>query len=71
MNYGEVSSIVGDQVVVKASEKPPAIGSAVFNEKGGKIGVVADIIGPVEKPYYVVKPNQNCKVKPGDRIRSS
>lgn len=70
MDTGEVISIVGDQVVVKSDPKPPKIGSLVFSSKG-KAGIVMDIIGPVDKPYLVVKPNPNVKVKIGDRLRSN
>ena len=69
LNTGEVNSIVGDQVVVKTTTKPPGIGAAVYNEKG-KVGVVSDIIGAVDKPYFVVKPHGNVKVNVGDRIQS-
>jgi rRNA processing protein Gar1 len=71
LDTGEVISIVGDQVVVKATAKPPAIGSVVFNERGGKVGCVADIIGPVENPFFIIKPNPNVTLKPKDRIRSN
>jgi rRNA processing protein Gar1 len=72
LDAGEVVSIVGDQVVVKATSKAPAMGSAVFNERGGKVGSVQDIIGPVEKPYFIIKPlNAAVKLKAGDRVRSN
>jgi rRNA processing protein Gar1 len=68
---GEVDSIVGDQVVVKSTAQPPAIGSVVYSEKGTKVGVVADIIGPVEKPYFIVKANANVEIPVGERLRSN
>jgi rRNA processing protein Gar1 len=70
LNTGEVISIVGDQVVVKAASNPPAMGTVVYSEKG-KLGIVADIIGPVDKPYFVVKPQGNAKVSVGDRVKSN
>jgi len=70
LNTGEVTSIVGDQVVVKSAPKPPAIGAMVYSEKC-KVGVVADIIGSVESPYFVVKPDQNAKIKLSDRLRTN
>ncbi len=70
MNTGEVTSIVGNQVVVKASGQPPQIGTPVFSGKG-RVGVVADIIGPLEKPYFVVKPSPDAKLKVGDGIRTN
>jgi rRNA processing protein Gar1 len=69
LNTGEVTSIVGDQVVVKSSSPPPAIGAAVFGDKG-RVGVVADVIGPVERPYYVVKADPKITLKIADRLRS-
>lgn len=70
LNTGEVDSIVGEQVVVRSTSEPPSIGAVVFNERS-KVGLVADIIGPVSKPYFIVKLNPNAKVKPGDKIRSN
>ena len=70
MDSGEVTSIVGDQVVVKVTGKLPAMGTAIFTSRT-KIGVVADIIGSVEKPYFVVKTSPNAKVAIGDRLRSN
>ncbi|MFH0861792.1 MAG: H/ACA RNA-protein complex protein Gar1 [Candidatus Altiarchaeota archaeon] len=71
LDTGEVISIVGDQVVVRSAPKPPGIGSTVYNERGGAAGTVSDIIGPVEKPYIVVKAKPNVTLKPGDSIRSN
>jgi rRNA processing protein Gar1 len=65
LNADEVTSIVGDQVVVKTADKPPRMGAIVYR-KNERIGKVADIIGPVEKPYYVVKASSNTKVEVGD-----
>ena len=56
-------------MVVKATSKPPEIGSAVYSEKC-KVGVVSDIIGSVDKPYFIVKPNPNAKIKVSDRLMS-
>jgi rRNA processing protein Gar1 len=68
LNTGEVTSIVGDQVVVKSASLPPAIGTAVYGEKG-RVGTVSDIIGPLSKPYFVVKPAAGAKIKEGDVLR--
>jgi rRNA processing protein Gar1 len=69
LNTGDITSIVGDQVVVKCDAEPPVIGAQVMGGRG-RIGVVADVIGPVGKPYYVIKLDPNAKVKVGDRVRS-
>jgi rRNA processing protein Gar1 len=66
LNTGEVTSIVGDQVVVKSTAKQFGIGTVVYNDRG-KIGVVSDIIGAVDNPYFVVKPQGNVKATVGDR----
>ena len=68
MDTGEVTSVVGEQVVVKAAGRLPGMGSAVFANKG-RIGLVADIIGTVEMPYFVVRKQPNAVVKVGDRTR--
>lgn len=70
MDSGEVTSIVGDQVVVKVTGNLPAMGAQIFTSRG-KIGVVADIIGSVEKPYFIVKTSPNAKVGIGERLRSN
>ncbi|MFH1055730.1 MAG: H/ACA ribonucleoprotein complex subunit GAR1/NAF1 [Candidatus Altiarchaeota archaeon] len=67
LDTGEVTSIVGDQVVVKSATQPPKIGTTVYTLKG-KVGSVSDIIGSVDKPYFIVKLNQNSKVNVGDKL---
>ena len=69
LESGEVTSIVGEQVVVKSTANPPKIGSPVYSGKI-KVGVVADIIGSVESPYIVVKPQANAKIQVGDILSS-
>lgn len=68
MNTGEVNSIVGNQAVVKPTGKTPGIGATVYGENG-KVGVVSDIIGAVDRPYAVVKVERNARIKTGDHIR--
>jgi rRNA processing protein Gar1 len=70
LDTGEITSIVGDQVVVKSTAKPPKIGAPAYTENG-KIGVVSDIIGRVDSPYFIVKPEGNVKAAVGDKTRSS
>jgi rRNA processing protein Gar1 len=69
LESGEVTSIVGDQVVVRADSKPPQIGAAVYSEKA-KVGVVSDVIGAVDKPYFIVRPSPNAKVNVADKLRT-
>ena len=65
---GEVTSIVGDQVVVKSASEPPSIGNIVYGEKG-KAGTVADVIGAVGNSFFIVKPNPKVKINVGDKLR--
>jgi RNA-binding protein len=54
---GRVLSFTPSQnIVVKASDKPPKIGTSVVDENLKVIGKVFDVIGPVSSPYVVVKP---------------
>ncbi len=33
----------------------PRIGAPLFDERGRKVGIVADVFGPVSRPYILVK----------------
>lgn len=45
------------KLVVKISGKnPPKLGSKVVDSRGNLLGVVTDVIGPVNSPYAVIKP---------------
>jgi rRNA processing protein Gar1 len=68
LSTGQVCSIVGNQVVIKPTADTPEIGSTVYDGKAA-VGVVSDIIGAVDKPYAVVKPNDKAALKVGDVIR--
>jgi rRNA processing protein Gar1 len=68
LNTGQVSSIVGNQVVVKSPAETPKLGAAVYSEEG-KAGAVSDIIGAVKKPYLVVKLEENVELAVGDTVR--
>ena len=54
---GEFLHTVGKTVVARIVDptRIPRIGAPLFDEKGKKVGIVADIIGNVKKPYLVVK----------------
>ena len=59
MKYlGKVTSIShrGD-ILVKAG-MTPQIGALVVDEKKGPIGHVVQLIGPVNSPYVVIRPNK-------------
>lgn len=45
------------KLIVKISGKnPPRLGSKVLDSRGNLLGVVTDVIGPVNSPYAVIKP---------------
>ncbi len=69
MESGEVTSVVGEQVVVKSTGKPPEIGSKAYTKKDF-LGVVADVIGPVDKPYFIVKKSGKNTAETGEKIYS-
>ena len=69
MDTGEVTSIVGDQVVVKCVGKPPLIGSPVHTRKG-RIGIVSDVIGAVSEPYFTVKLLPKAKIQVSEKTIS-
>lgn len=69
MDLGVVSSIVGDQVVVSAVREPPKIGAKAYLGSV-KVGLVADVIGSVKKPYLVLKCSKDAKIKVGDSVTS-
>ncbi|NPA86816.1 MAG: H/ACA RNA-protein complex component Gar1 [Candidatus Diapherotrites archaeon] len=48
---------VGGNVVARIVDprRVPRIGAPVFDERGKKLGIVADVIGRVDRPYAVIK----------------
>ncbi|MEM2021274.1 MAG: Gar1/Naf1 family protein [Zestosphaera sp.] len=45
------------RLIVKISGRnPPKLGSRVISSKGELLGMVIDVIGPVNSPYAVIKP---------------
>lgn len=70
MDSGEIVSVVGDQAVVVPSGRLPDIGVKIF-VKDGIVGRVADIIGAVDRPYYVVKLSGRIPVSKGDKVTLS
>ena len=69
LDFGNVSGVVGDQVVVESAGKLPDLGIEVFI-RNGRLGPVADIIGDVKKPYFVVRKVRNIDVKIGEIVSS-
>lgn len=57
---GPVESISRSRLILVRIDRPdivPEIGSRVVDANGFEIGKIVDIIGPITKPYAVVKPN--------------
>tara|TARA_A100001037_G_scaffold299113_1_gene324068 strand:+ start:11990 stop:12211 length:222 start_codon:yes stop_codon:yes gene_type:complete len=53
---GEVKSITGSVALIQADENAyPKIGTKVINERLESVGHIVDVVGPVSKPYIVVK----------------
>jgi len=47
-------------IIVKSSLRdPPPLGSRVFDKNMRRLGIVVDVIGPVEAPYVVVRPESS------------
>lgn len=38
----------------------PVLGVRVVDEAGSEVGILADVIGPVDRPFIVVKPSPNA-----------
>jgi len=57
---GSVYTITRNKLIIVKIGKPeaiPAIGSKVLDASGIEIGRIVDVIGPVNDPFAVVKPN--------------
>ncbi|MHA1585679.1 MAG: H/ACA ribonucleoprotein complex subunit GAR1 [Promethearchaeota archaeon] len=67
MNLGKIIGVANSQhVILKAYDWPntkkiPIIGDLVYNAEKKKIGILADIFGPVTFPYISVKLNNNSE----------
>ncbi len=49
-------------------KKVPRLGVKVVDKSGREIGVLADIIGPVDGPFAVIKPVNGVEAVEGDRV---
>ena len=59
---GEVKTITGSIAVVRGEDQTrPKIGTKVIDEKLEKVGHIVDIIGPVSRPYIVIKIREGVK----------
>ncbi|XP_018496047.1 H/ACA ribonucleoprotein complex non-core subunit NAF1 [Galendromus occidentalis] len=62
---GEVFSFVDRLVVVESTNPEPVLNleTVLFLEDGRAVGLVFDVIGPVIKPYYVLRFNNSEEIK--------
>ncbi|MCH2453667.1 MAG: H/ACA RNA-protein complex protein Gar1 [Halobacteriales archaeon] len=60
---GEVKTITGSIAIVQSEDQTrPKIGTKVIDEKLENVGRIVDVIGPVSRPYMVVKIKENVKI---------
>lgn len=62
---GEVFSFVERLVVVEATKSEPVLNldTVLFLEDGRAIGLIFDVVGPVVKPYYVLRFNNTEEIE--------
>jgi RNA-binding protein len=53
---GKVLHVTPSQNVIVKTDKTPKIGSVAVDERLKTVGKIFDVIGPVPRPYAVVKP---------------
>lgn len=53
---GEIQNVSYNGLWLIRSETAPGIGSDVFNQQKQKVGRIINIIGPVSRPYLLVRP---------------
>jgi RNA-binding protein len=55
-------------IAVIESGKLPPLNTPVYLSGGRRVGILLDIIGPINQPYAVIKPDVNVEAKPGDAL---
>ena len=59
---GEVKTITGSIAIVQSEDQTrPKIGTKVIDEKLENVGRIVDVIGPVSRPYMVIKIKEGTK----------
>jgi len=53
---GEIQNVSYNGLWLIRSETAPGIGLNVFNQQKQKVGRIVNIIGPVSRPYVLVRP---------------
>ncbi|UCH88300.1 MAG: hypothetical protein JSV49_08525 [Thermoplasmata archaeon] len=58
---GEIENISYNGIWILHSENVPKIGSSVYNQQKQFVGKIVNIIGPVNRPYILVRPRKSEK----------
>lgn len=58
-NIGRIIHYTKYKVFVAESKRMVPLNTTIYDDRKRKIGVVADVIGPINKPYLVIKPLVN------------
>jgi len=53
---GEIENVSYNGLWLIRSDAAPKIGSTVFNQQKKKVGRIVNVIGPVSRPYILVRP---------------
>jgi RNA-binding protein len=59
---GEIENVTYNGIWLIRSEFVPKIGSNVFNQQKLNVGRIINIIGPVSRPYIMVRPKNKEKI---------
>ena len=64
LRLGYVSGLTKAHIIVRPKnwsrdKKIPPLGLEIYDEKANSIGRITDIIGPVFKPYFKIKPSRS------------
>ena len=55
-NIGRIIHYTKYKVFVAEAKKAVNLNISIYDDRKKKIGVVTDVIGPINKPYLVIKP---------------
>tara|TARA_B110000263_G_C15268976_1_gene492494 strand:- start:204 stop:425 length:222 start_codon:yes stop_codon:yes gene_type:complete len=68
---GQIKTTIDSIAIVRGNnETCPDIGTKVVDERLEEMGYVVDIIGPISRPYIVVKTKMNDENMVGKRLYS-
>lgn len=55
-NIGRIIHYTKYRVFVAESRRAISLNTPIYDDRKRKIGIVTDVIGPINKPYLVIKP---------------